>query len=83
MYWTMKEIGLRLSLTSHQVGKALKSLGLRTQDGKPSQTAFERHLCAQLWDSSGEHYLWAWDVDRVTPLIAATLANNQQSKPAT
>ena len=80
--WTMKELGLRLSLTSHQVCKRLKDLGLRTSAGKPSELAFKRNLCGQRWDSSGEHYLWAWDVDYVMPLLAETLDKDQPRKPS-
>src|SRR5437763_1249425 len=38
-FWTMKEIGVALGVTSHVIGKRLKEIGLRTADGKPSGAA--------------------------------------------
>ncbi len=69
-YWTMKEIGEKLGLTSHQVGKTLKELGLRTPEGKPSQKAFRRRLVAQRWAQDGAHYLWAWDAEKTLRFLA-------------
>jgi hypothetical protein len=66
-YMTMREIGGRLKLTSHQVGRKLKELGLRTPEGRPSRKAFEAALCSRKWD--GEHYLWAWDAEKVLQLL--------------
>jgi hypothetical protein len=64
------------------VGKTLKSLGLRTKEGKPSETAFKRNLCGQRWDSNREHYLWAWDVDLVIPLLSETKKTDKPTKPS-
>jgi hypothetical protein len=36
---TMREIGIDIGLTSHQVGKALIDAGYRTPDGQPSDEA--------------------------------------------
>lgn len=68
-YWTMKEIGNELGLTSHQVGKQLKSLGLRTVDGRPSLEAFQGGYCAQRWTQDKQHYLWAWDAEKTLELL--------------
>ncbi len=37
---SMTEIGKILAFTSHEIGRMLRELGLRTQDGKPSDWAF-------------------------------------------
>ena len=60
-YWSMKEIGQRVGLTSHQVGKMLKEVGFRTPKGKPSREAFSEGRVAKRWAEDGEHYLWAWE----------------------
>ena len=56
----MRDIGKAIGWTSHEVGKLLKRLGLRTSEGKPSREAFEKGLVAQKFDNYG-HYLWAWN----------------------
>ena len=69
MYQTMKEIGMPLGLTSHQVGKRLKQLGLRTAEGRPSREAFARGLVNRRWSPGGVNYLWAWRAEVVTTLL--------------
>jgi hypothetical protein len=66
---TMRDIGAAVGLTSHQIGKLLKKLGLRTPNGKPTRSAFDQGLCAQRWARDGRGYCWAWDVQRVLPLL--------------
>jgi hypothetical protein len=89
-YWTMREIGMRLGLTSHQVGRRLKELGLRTPEGRPSRRAFEAGLCGQRRAPDGEHYVWGWDGERALKLVAGDgpkpttpplVANNRQPTP--
>jgi hypothetical protein len=70
-YIPMRDIGTAVGMTSHQIGRKLKQLGLRTQDGKPTRVAFEKKLCAQRWAAHGRGYCWAWDVTRVLPLLGA------------
>ena len=69
-YFTMKEIGSQLGTTSHQVGKSLKALGLRTTDGRPSQKAFQGGYCAQRWTQDGLNYLWAWHGEKTLNALA-------------
>lgn len=73
-YRTMTEIGALLGgMTSHQVGKALKELGLRTPGGWPTDKALENELAIeQITD--GHYQLYIWEVDRVVPLLKAHLA---------
>ena len=40
-YMSMRELGEQLGVTSHVVGRRLKEVGLRTQEGKPSARAVE------------------------------------------
>lgn len=78
VFWTMKDIGRLIGLTSHQIGKVLKRLGLRTSEGRPSQMAYSNKLVAQKFDGFG-HYLWAWDRDEVLRLLAATGVKPQEA----
>jgi hypothetical protein len=80
VYWNMRDIGRLVGLTSHQIGKVLKRLGLRTSEGKPSQMAYSNNLVAQKFDGYG-HYLWAWDRDEVLRLLAATGVKPQDALP--
>jgi hypothetical protein len=67
-FWTMKELGGALGLTSHQVGKRLKQLGLRNEAEKPTKAAFEGGYCRQRWTQDA-YYLGAWDADKVLRLL--------------
>jgi hypothetical protein len=80
-YWTMKELGEALGLTSHQVGKRLKAMGLRTRDGRPSQKAFANGYCAQRWTQDEQHYLWAWEADKTLKLLAQEGGGTQPAPP--
>ena len=47
-FLTMKELGHAFNMTSHQIGKKLKVLGFRTNDGRPSKLAFDGGYCGQI-----------------------------------
>lgn len=64
VYVTMKELGKLVGLSSHQIGRKLKELGLRTPEGRPSQLAFQEDWVAPRWAPDGAHYLWAWDREK-------------------
>jgi hypothetical protein len=66
-YLTMRELGRLLGTTSHAVGRALKKVGLRTRDGKPSWAAFQGGFCDQRW--YGENYVWAWARDKTLRVL--------------
>lgn len=59
-YMLLKEMGVLFGTTSHQIGRKLKDLGLRTDDGKPSRAAFDRCLPGQKFH--GDHFAWSWAV---------------------
>lgn len=62
---TMTEIGKYFGVTSHQVGRWLKQIGLRTDDGKPSQEAFSEGYVAKADnDRCPGTYYYAWHVDK-------------------
>jgi len=84
---SMKEIGATINLSSHKVGKLLKELGYRTQEGKPSQKAFEEGLCQPRWSQSGEKYLWVWRENKVIDLLLDEInkskTDEEPTKPPT
>lgn len=68
-YWTMREIGVLFGISSHKIGKALKDLGLRTTEGKPSKQAFDGDYVQQRWDEDHPVYLWVWHRDKTAALL--------------
>ena len=71
VFLTMRDIGGEVGLTSHQVGRKLKDLGLRTEEGRPSQSAFSGGFCAQKWTQDHANYIWAWNRVKVLMALAA------------
>lgn len=68
-YITMKQMGGMFGRTSHQVGKRLKELGFRTEEGKPSQMAFQDKLVDRKVTTEDGHYLWAWHREKTVLLL--------------
>ncbi len=68
-FWTMKEIGKLYGTTSHQVGRKLKEIGLRTPEGKPSVRAFSLGLVDRRFNTDGPGYCWAWHHERTCALL--------------
>jgi hypothetical protein len=67
-YETMKEIGREYGLSSHQIGKLLKTHGLRTEEGKPSARAFDIKMVEQKHNGP-DHYVWVWHVRKTRMLL--------------
>ncbi len=68
-YWTMREIGALFEVSSHKIGRALKAIGLRTGEGRPSRAAFEDEYVRQRWTEDGAHYLWAWHAKKTITVL--------------
>ena len=62
----MRELGKRLGVTSHVVGKLLTDAGLRA-DGRPTHRAFEGNFVAV--ERSGEWPQYRWNERRVVPIL--------------
>ncbi len=75
---TLTQLGSLFGTTSHQVGKWLVQIGLRTTNGKPSQEAFKGKFC-ETTPSHGQGYHWAWVVDRT--VAALERAGHQRVSP--
>lgn len=66
---TMRESGKVFGVTNHTVGRKLKTLGLRTTDGKPSCKSFALGLVEQKFTDDYRHYCWAWHVEKTVPIL--------------
>ena len=65
-----RDIGKRVGVTTHAVGKLLTELGLRV-DGIPTPDAFERgFVCIE---QSGDWQQYRWNERRVVPLLRHVL----------
>jgi hypothetical protein len=62
MYLTQTELGEVFGVTSHQIGRWLIEIGLRTPDKQPSRKAFAEGFVAQSpLDTGGCFYKWDQD----------------------
>ena len=70
-FWTMREIArLYEGCTSHKVGKELKELGYREENGRPTRKAFAENMVAQRHDANrSQFYIWAWNRAKVCELL--------------
>lgn len=67
---TMREIGRSLDMTSHQVGRILKTTGWRYEDGSPTMAARQKGL-AITYSLEGGGYAWKWQESFVRQLAEA------------
>jgi hypothetical protein len=65
----MREIGKLFGTTSHVIGRKLKELGLRDDNGKPSWTAFQGGYCQRRWTRNMARYNWAWHGEKTVCLL--------------
>jgi hypothetical protein len=79
---TMKELGQCFGMTSHEIGRKLKALGLRTQDGRPTHEAFRGGYCEQRWTQDGRHYCWAWHGEKTARVLEDEVELTPASKAA-
>ncbi len=69
-FGTMKEIAAQYEgCTSHKVGRELKELGYRDDDGRPTRKAFAERMVEQRFASDRPVYLWAWNKNKVANLL--------------
>jgi hypothetical protein len=75
---TQTQIGSLFGTTSHQIGKWLIEIGLRTEGGKPSHKAFEGEYCDTA-PSHGQGYHYVWVVEKT--VAALERAGHQRVDP--
>ncbi len=68
---SLTELGRLYGVSSHQVGRWLKQLNLRTADGKPSRTAFEAGLVSTRPSRGFDTYFYVWDEAQVQDILDA------------
>ena len=71
-YMTMREIAKLFGSTSHQIGRALKRLGLREENGEPSPRAHQLGLVHKRPVYEKECFdVWTWHVEKTIPFLEA------------
>ena len=68
-FLTLSEIGKVYGVSSHQVGKWLKGLQLRTEAGQPSQTAFNGGYVRQAPSTQPGTYFYVWNAAKTAALL--------------
>jgi hypothetical protein len=68
-YLTMREIGWLFGVSSHVIGRTLKKVGLRFEDGKPTRLAFVGSYCEQRWTQDHGNYCWIWSKDKTISIL--------------
>lgn len=76
-HMSQTQLGELFDVTSHTIGRWLKDLGLRDEDGKPSQEAHDRQFCKQA-PSGPTGYHWVWDSQKT---VAAFLEDQKLLVP--
>jgi hypothetical protein len=62
-FMSMTQIGECFGVSSHQVGKWLVAMGLRTEANKPSRDAFDGGY-VKVGPSRGQGYNWVWHSEK-------------------
>ena len=74
-FLSMRELGKELEkklgrkVTSHNIGKMLKEVGLRTDDGKPSQRAFDDGFVSKEPTGVNDGYFYVWHVEKTLAVL--------------
>lgn len=68
-YASLTQLGKLYGVSSHVVGRWLKGLGLRNEDGKPSCQAFAECYVAQRPSRQPGTYFWTWHREKTTALL--------------
>jgi len=58
------ELGEIYGVSSHKVGRWLKDLGLRTEDGRPSRDAINDGMVQQKPSTQPNTFFWCWHAER-------------------
>ncbi len=69
-YCTMREIAKLFGSTSHRIGRHLKKMGLRLENGEPSSEAHRLGLVHRRPVHGREAFsVWTWHLQKLTPLL--------------
>ncbi len=68
-YLSLTELGRLYGVSSHQIGRWLKGLGLRTVSGQPSRQAFAEGFVSQRPSRQPGTYFYVWHCRKTTDLL--------------
>jgi hypothetical protein len=68
-YLSLTELGKLYGVSSHQVGKWLKGLGLRTEGNDPSELAFEGGFVDRRPSTQPGTYYYVWHEQKTTEIL--------------
>jgi hypothetical protein len=90
VFLSLTELGKLYGVSSHQIGKWLKQVGLRTKDNKPSPRAFKEGYVEQRGSTQPGTYYWIWHGEKTLKVLTEagfkpggnTAPNPQSSEPS-
>jgi hypothetical protein len=68
-YLSLTKLGKLYGVSSHKVGRWLVALGLRTNDKRPSESAFSGGFVAQRDSTQPGTYYWVWHAAKTVHLL--------------
>jgi len=68
-FLSLTELGQIYGVTRNKMGQMLISLGLRTQDKKPSPKAFNEGFVDQRDSVNPNTYFWVWHGEKTTRIL--------------
>ena len=74
-YVSITEIGKHYGVPSRVAGAWLKRLGLRCEDGRPTEEAKRDDYCKQLSVEDRNVWFWVWNASRTLARLDDCIAN--------
>ena len=68
-YLSQTQLGRIYGVSSHQIGKWLKGLGLRNDSGQPTKLALSDGYAVQRPSTQPGTYFYVWNAERTTALF--------------
>jgi hypothetical protein len=66
---TMRQLGRLFGVSSHEMGRWLVAIGLRSMDKRPSYDAFDRKFVEQAPTGRGTGYFWVWHTEKTVAAL--------------
>ena len=68
-FLSLTELGQLYGVSSHKVGRWLKNLGWRTEDGRPSSEAFQQNLVGQRESRQPGTFFYVWSAQETISML--------------
>ena len=68
-YLSQTDLGKRFGVSSHLIGKWLIEVGLRTEEKRPSQRAFDGGFVKQVPTGRNEGYFYVWQAEATIKML--------------